>query len=274
MPDLLDFHICPNCGLTFLGTPISERELAALYDNKNSENHYKAIDPTLNLKMDRVCEDLVDLIETDDSPSVLDVGCGYGHLIEKIENMNLGIKGIGLELPGVRAETCKRQGMQIHTCPLSEVRDSFNGVLMLDVAEHVLNPNGLFKDSRDHLKDGGFLYLHTPRRCFWDSLFLNLVRIPGFRSVSRTWLETRVSTLHLHLWTDRALEISLGKAGFKMIEIQRELELSWPLELYVDSYLGRKLYLPKFMKRLLIPVLRILFIHMRTLRNKAICTAR
>jgi len=274
-PHVLDIFSCASCGLLFVGNQTTEQQLADAYGAFDFEQYYREIADTNDRKVRRAVDDVALLLRGyPKKPSVLDVGCGYGYFLEALAKSHPSIRGAGHELPGDSATRCQRKGFEVFTCSLGKIPERFSLVALLDVAEHVPWPNATFAACFSLLKKNGYICVHTPRRCFWDSLFLALVRVPGLRGLSKAWLSPRVSIFHLHLWTDKALRLSLQKAGFRLVRLKAEMELSWPLERYAEVYLGDRLHLPPLLVRVVTCFARIVFVWLGTLKNKAICVAQ
>ncbi|HEX7344726.1 MAG TPA: class I SAM-dependent methyltransferase [bacterium] len=272
---ILEVFLCRRCGLLFVGNPIPDGELNQAYERMDSPKHYAEIAETTYLKASNALDDLnAFLSKGTEDISLLDVGCGYGHLLDSVAKTYPAVKIFGHELPGDCASACQEKGFHIFTCSLEDIHHKFSIVTLLDVAEHVPRPGHVFSACRGMLKDGGIIYLHTPRRCIWDTLFLRLVRIPGLNRLAKVWLDPRISIYHLQLWTDRALRLALENAGFELLYLRSTTELSWPLERYTNIFLGEKCHLPKSLLWLATRLIDILFVRLGTLRNKAICLAR
>jgi SAM-dependent methyltransferase len=269
-PRVLYVFSCNYCRLLFVGNRITEDQLARAYTEADTTQYYEEVGATTEEKALRSIEDLQPLLRCTADPSVLDVGCGYGHFLQALRARHPSIRAIGTELPGDCADFCRSKGLTVFTCELKNIPEKISVAVLLDVAEHVPQPNRTFAACFSLLEAGGYIYIHTPRRCFWDSLFLGLTRVPGLRGVARTWLRSRVSIQHLHLWTDKALELSLKKAGFRTIYLKKELELSWPLEKYTNLYLGKYLGLPPLLVGLTTLLANLLFVRLGILHNKAI----
>ena len=271
-PRLLNLFLCTYCGLLFVGNPITADQLAYAYGTLDWKRYYQEIDAATGGKIARVVEDLAPLVSSStNNAAVLDIGCGYGHFLEVFKESRPFVRVAGHELQGEPASACEAKGFEVFTCNLEEILDKFDLIVLLDVAEHVPDPNRTFAACHSLLKMGGHIYIHTPRRCFWDSFFLVMAKIPGMRQMSKAWLRTRVSIFHLQLWTDKALEMSLKMAGFQLRYLRLELELSWPLDRYARIYLGEKLHFPPLLVRVATGLAELLFVRLGTLRNKAIC---
>lgn len=273
-PDPHHVLLCATCGLLFVGDVPSTDKLKELYASVAFEDYYSSVYHATTAKAERTRIDLDGRLSTGSSHvSLLDVGCGFGHLLRAVRERHPTVRLVGHEFDQRCASECRRQGFEVTTSELGEVSGKFSIITMLDVAEHVADAAKCLADVRALLEDGGLLYLHTPRRCIWDTLFLFLVGVPGVRRLSLAWLGTRVSVFHLRLWTDEALRRAVTEAGFTVTGLDAELELSWPVERYTRAYLGNRLGLPSSLVTLSTWLARVLFVRARLLRNKAIVTA-
>lgn len=72
--------------------------------------------------------------------------------------------------------------------------DNYDTVFMFEIAEHLFNPLYVLLNVRKTLKEGGLLYLSTPRRPFF----------------------LRNKSHHFHEYQDKSLENLLQRAGFEI----------------------------------------------------------
>ncbi len=107
---------------------------------------------------------LIELAEINDDDKLLEVGCGAGHILERIHNGKLygiDISEIQIERAkarlGNRAELKKAPGESI---PYED--KLFNKILCSEVIEHVLDPIPLLNEMKRVLKDDGILSLSIP----------------------------------------------------------------------------------------------------------------
>ena len=274
-PRQLDILLCTACGLLFVGTPLSDEQLAYAYGTLDQTGYYREVAETTEEKMARALATLGPLLAAGREPvSVLDVGCGDGRLLEALRRAFPSARLAGHELPGETAEATRAKGFQVFTERLEEIRETFSLVVLLDVLEHLPEPAAVLGGCRALLASGGHLYLHTPRRCVWDSLLLPLVNVPGASWLAHAWLQGRVSIFHLQLWTEKALRHCLAQAGFEVVSLRAAMELSWPPERYARVYLGEKLDLPAALVRAAAASMKLFFVRLKMLRNKAICLAQ
>jgi cyclopropane-fatty-acyl-phospholipid synthase len=106
---------------------------------------------------------------------VLDLGCGWGPLLDFVRSQ--GATGVGVTLSSAQAAACRRHGLDVHLLDARQVeRDSFgpfDAVASLGAFEHFCSPEehragrqekiyrGLFARIASLLPDNGRLYLQT-----------------------------------------------------------------------------------------------------------------
>ena len=106
---------------------------------------------------------------------VLDLGCGWGGLLNYIRNR--GATGLGVTLSAAQLESCRRHGLDVHLHDAREVtRDTFgpfDAAASLGAFEHFCSPEdheagrqeeiyrGLFENVAGLLPDKGRFYLQT-----------------------------------------------------------------------------------------------------------------
>jgi SAM-dependent methyltransferase len=99
---------------------------------------------------------------------LLDVGCGGGWLGEHFERYT----GVDVSAEAVAAARARgREALQIEPgAPLPFEDESFDGVVMKDVLEHVPDPVALVEEVRRVLRRGGRVFASSPdaQRWVWD----------------------------------------------------------------------------------------------------------
>jgi len=96
--------------------------------------------------------------------SILDIGCGYGRILELIPADRY--EALGIDLNDKIVEACKAKGLNCFTPTIfkDEIDLKFDVMLMLHVIEH-MSPYDCFNfidGYLDRLKEGGILIIATP----------------------------------------------------------------------------------------------------------------
>jgi SAM-dependent methyltransferase len=101
--------------------------------------------------------------ECADATSLLDVGCGTGHLLERFAGRP-GLYRAGIELNPEAAEFAERvAGCEICRVPLEEFRGArtFDVITLINVFSHIPSFGPMFRSLRSLLAPGGKLILRT-----------------------------------------------------------------------------------------------------------------
>jgi ubiquinone/menaquinone biosynthesis C-methylase UbiE len=109
-------------------------------------------------------EKLIEAAEIKESDKILEVGCGAGHILEKVRKGKL----YGIDISEIQIErTKKRMGdkVELKKAPGENIpyEDKFfDKILCSEVIEHVIDPREVLKEISRVLKDDGILSLSIP----------------------------------------------------------------------------------------------------------------
>ncbi|MCC3404116.1 MAG: class I SAM-dependent methyltransferase [Microcoleus sp. PH2017_10_PVI_O_A] len=125
---------------------------------------------------------LLEMLATlqDASPTklrVLDLGCGNGSLSHVIAEHGCEVVGVDTSAPGIAISRqsfpeCQFIQADIYELPDTDMLNSFDVVLALEVIEHLLYPKELAKNAKLCLKPGGVLIIYTPYHGYLKNLIL------------------------------------------------------------------------------------------------------
>jgi len=149
-----------------------------------------------------------------DVRSLLDVGCGYGWVLDFVRTM-YGWRGTGLD--GGAPARAGRVGLGLDILAYDLTADvvlegaPFDLVYACEVIEHILDPKAFLAGVRAALAPGRPFLLRTPDAAAvspdTDAGTLRMVLSPGY---------------HVVLYTSRSLELVLRRAGFREVRVQAE----------------------------------------------------
>lgn len=220
-PDL-PFLRCRACGTVFDSAPPEADELRRLYDGRayyvkdgaeadvpvpdadlwGYPADYLADRPFVEAKFDEVLAHLERYVP---AGRLLDVGAGPGFLVAAARAR--GWDALGLDLNAWAAEHARDVvGVDVRVGGLDA--DSFPGELfdaitMMDVAEHVPDPDALLASAARLLRPGGVLVVLTPD-----------AGAPLSRALGRRWPEVQRPGEHLVLYSRHGLAEAVRRHGF------------------------------------------------------------
>lgn len=205
-PDF-DFTKCKECGLVIQDPFPSNEDLMKLYSNSwadpgaNSAETGGADEILAKQYVDQLAKSLN--LKSVSGLKILDYGAGRGFLMKAFANAGADITGI--EPYGF--DGLEKQGLKYFT-DLSEVPEGtkFDGIVTMDVVEHLREPWVVLDQLHDKLVDGGWLCVSTP-----NPSGLNAKINKGM------WREATKAG-HILFMDERTLGKMLEKSGYNSIQ--------------------------------------------------------
>lgn len=159
--DSFDYYLCKNCKTLFVSPQPTLGQINETYKDinyqigKESETRIRIRG---KITLNKLCEYMPH------GKTLLDIGSGYGFLLDEAEKLNL--KATGIEPSQVL--TALPLNIQKHVLNLSLVDfvkqsyEQFDFITLVHVIEHVPNPKLFLTQCLSLLKTNGILYIETP----------------------------------------------------------------------------------------------------------------
>ena len=150
---------CRDCGLVSLHPQPTPKDLKANYDD------YLPVDATSIRQWRALVKPVIDisaeLITTrlGHTGRLLDVGCGYGFFMERMQQLGWLVEGIEVSPVG-RRHALQLCGFEVYAHPLEELNldeNRYDAVTLFYVIEHVNDPVDILKKVKKILKPGGMV---------------------------------------------------------------------------------------------------------------------
>lgn len=156
---------CRHCGLFFVD-PYPTTAQQRLRVSTNAQAEIQILDCASRYRGERLYyERHFGPIQQEcgEATSILDVGCGTGHLLERL-SQRPGLYCVGIELNPEAAGFARRiSGCEIFETPIEAFHSNrqFDVITMINVLSHVPSFDGMFASVRAALRPGGKLILRT-----------------------------------------------------------------------------------------------------------------
>jgi SAM-dependent methyltransferase len=158
---------------------------------------------------------------------ILDVGCGDGAALAVAARQNPAHRFAGIDWSADALRQAGGRGLSVLRGSISSRLPVADGtadvVIMSELIEHLVDPDGAVAEVRRVLRPGGSLLLSTPNLAAWYNRGLLAAGIqPVFSEVSLHGVfgrPGRVVAGHLRLFTRRALTGFLAASGFRCVTV-------------------------------------------------------
>jgi len=243
---------CPRCSMITVHPMPTSRAIRMIYDNDGREDlgllrgYRKALLDVLNTTAEdcRRLPPYKDVTEWDvnfkwhnfeqsieGEKRYLDVGCSAGRMVAMFRRCGWVAEGIDMDPQAIAF--AQSHGVNVRLGSPDTValpRSHYHLITLIDVIEHVPDPQSVVRTIRELLSPGGLFYVKTPAA---DSL--------PHRFLGDRWLD---APEHLQFFSRRTLLRLLRDVGFDIVAYRQDAE-------YVTPYLHAPLWQEQFYPELL-----------------------
>jgi 2-polyprenyl-3-methyl-5-hydroxy-6-metoxy-1,4-benzoquinol methylase len=179
----------------------------------------------------------LDILRKSKPATLLDIGCGPGFIAKRCEDMNIRVTGLDYfePMPAMMSEF-HRLDLESKAMPVDPF--AYDAVLLLDVIEHIADPENFLVDLRNRSKSltamrkPPLLILSTPNIAF-AAIRLNML-LGRFNYAERGILDIT----HKRLFTRSSLVTMLRDCGYKVESVR---PVAVPFQTVVGGTLGKLL---------------------------------
>jgi 2-polyprenyl-3-methyl-5-hydroxy-6-metoxy-1,4-benzoquinol methylase len=208
------FFSCRDCGFVF-ANPVPDREAIAGFYAALADEEYSQEDEGRGRNFQVILQRLRGFVPA--GSSLLDVGAASGIFLNLAREAGFRVTGIEPSAALV-ADAKKRYGLELFRGSAEQfaAREKFMAVTLLDVLEHVTDPDAFLAVLERFLAPGGTLVVVTP------DIGSLAARIMGGR-----WWHFRVA--HVNFFNRRSLSRLLERHGFEIVLQKR---FAWNFSVY------------------------------------------
>lgn len=146
----LEQRLCKNCELTYYNFVL--KDSTKLYDLLAKQNYYPAFRPEFAF--------VIDFLKQKNINSLLEVGCGGGGFLDKIQHY-VGY-ALGSEYSDTAIRICKTKNLNVTKEKLEDIHKTFDVVCNFEVAEHVVDIQDFIQTCLNKVRKNGYLIISTP----------------------------------------------------------------------------------------------------------------
>lgn len=200
---------CSGCGTMFAELSFDNEKTAEevqnLYDHYYDFANY-SLPKAAEISLQKIVESFADFRQTG---NFLDIGFGEGGMLSVAEKNDW--KCFGTELSPQALKYGEERGWTVSNDAFSDDRfpkNEFDIVTMIELIEHVPNPDFFFETASKLLRPGGLIFLTTPNN----------------NSINRRWLGTDWSVIsppeHITIWSPSGMKKALSRNGFILRKVK------------------------------------------------------
>lgn len=158
---------------------------------------------------------------------ILDYGCGAGAIIKAVKKARPDLDCYGIDFSSVAINQAKSTSSDINFKIFNGESTSyddnfFDCIIMLEVLEHVSDPNQTLIEIKRILKPLGNFFLAVPQEKSLKTLQGILIKLFSFTPSKQT-------AGHLHFWAENQLSTLLNLNGFNINEKTYSQHLLWQI---------------------------------------------
>ncbi len=202
---------CVSCKLGLLDPQPNPQEVTHLYQDGNyyaetgpGYTDYSGQEKTLRLTFRKLIARVTNHLEK--TNSVLEIGCGFGFFLDEIKDLFTEV--VGTEMDPNAVQHARELGIQVNNSSLENFETSQNWdlVAMIQVIEHIVDPEEAIIKMKRLLSPNGSLLLVTPD---FDSPLRHLLK--------KKWPSYKIPE-HLYYFNKESMGFLLKKCGAKTVD--------------------------------------------------------
>lgn len=189
--------MCKRCALVYIRERMSKAELDKFYEEEYRETYHEIEGANIHSEKSHA-QNAFEIIRSDIKiriDSILDIGCSSGQLLDLFTPIS-GYAYVKKE--GVEKSQFKTGKHRVYS-DISEVKNTYDIVTMLNTLEHVYSPTETLQSVYNLLNDNGYLLVSVP------DIYNTNIKRP---------VDSYLSNAHLYTFSPHTIGMMFNKCGF------------------------------------------------------------
>jgi len=216
---------CNKCGLVYVNPRLTQEAIIRLYDKDyflgegfdksvQYKNEFEELSEKIDLS-DWDASTIKEFLQTkEQTPKLLDIGCGMGLFLWKAKKVGFDVEGI--ELSPFAAEFVRSKGITVRDKSIYEEtlpENHYDAISMKEVIEHLPDPKAALRNIYNSLKPGGVLFMTTGN---YDC--------PERKLRGKDWFYFMPEG-HIYVFSNKTMTNYLKEIGFSKIMVTNQGDL-------------------------------------------------
>jgi 2-polyprenyl-3-methyl-5-hydroxy-6-metoxy-1,4-benzoquinol methylase len=188
-------------------------------------------------ELSRPCKFVIDFIKP--NAKVLEIGCATGYMTKELRNKGCEVTCIEIDQELARkAEEFSKEmivGDIEDPSALKNINNRFDYILLMDVLEHLRNPQNVLLAVKNYLAEKGVVIANIPNIAFYTN------RIEIIKGKFEYQEYGFFDTGHLRFYTYKTSQALLTNAGYKIVKDIPFLYFPWEIKIKRIPLLGKLL---------------------------------
>lgn len=222
------YVVCEDCSMIFLNPVFRDDWLEDYYINNNAnqaEAHLEESPFYRNI----YSAGLDQIAAIKNCSTILDIGCSSGFFLDLAKER--GIQTFGIELNQLEFNISASKGHTVWNDPVNRVEFPirFDAITLWDVFEHIKDGRGYLRFLRNHLVEGGIIFM----------------QIPSSQSLAARILQEKCNMFdgleHVNLYNEKTILKLADQANYDVVQLKSVIDELGPINnhlSYEDPYFG------------------------------------
>ncbi len=244
--DGIGFYRCKGCNIQFASPRFTEKSLLNIYESEEWKDVSEYGDWTFDKwKEERdhsyyLVQQNIELIKRylPSGSRILDVGCDIGLTVRSLNDSGYIAEGVEPSSLGAKISR-EKTGITVHEMELGSFHpdEEFDGLMILDVLEHLYDPLKTLGECADRIKKGGYIFIHVPNHRGISNRYKAKINKWGLKKTFNHF----GFPAHIYHFDKKSLNVALEKSGFRVLDFESwskaltEGRVNWKTKLLIAS---------------------------------------